>query len=260
MNQSRPRRLPREGTSAASAVAASTRATGSSRSDGPRSIAWGFSWGGNRRANIYPPILLMIKLPGLKTAGGAEHHDRRVFLVFRRRHHLFLGQVKRDAVALVGDAAKMQRIPIDDDLSATYPKKATEIDDGGAYRALAVDDHVDDASHILLSGASDIPPKDAARFAGADDGDGWRRRRLLHRRRNTVLLRRRGRGLFAFSPRKRPAPADKTEGRERQQIFGAHLIPSFEDRQSAIRHPLVPRSAGKHDGNLDLSPRLHHFQ
>src|SRR5258708_6613375 len=102
MNQSRPRRLPRDGTGAAFAAAsASTRLTGSSQSDGPRSIARGRSSGGNRRANISPPILLVIKLPWLQTAGGAEHHNRRVFLVFRRRHHLFLGQFKRDAVALV---------------------------------------------------------------------------------------------------------------------------------------------------------------
>src|SRR3984957_2497565 len=260
MNQSRPRRLPREGTSAASAVAASTRATGSSRSDGPRSIAWGFSWGGNRRANISPPILLMIKLPWLKTAGGAEDHDRRVFLVFRRRHHLFLGQFKRDAVALVGDAAKMQRIPIDNDLSAADAEKAAEIDDRGAYRALAVDDHVDDTSHVFFSGAPDIPPKDAARFAGADDGDRWRRHRLLHRRRNALLWRRSGRGCFAFPPRIRAVQADKDDGREREQTSDAHFISSLEDRRAKLHHPLVPRSAGKHDGNLDLSPRLHHFQ
>src|ERR1700722_18945764 len=126
MNQSRPRRLPRDGAGAASAVAPSAHSTGSSQADCPRSIGWGCScsWGGNRRANISPPILLMIKLPWLKTAGGAEDHDQRVFLVFRRRHPLFLGQFKRDAVALVGDAAKMQRIPIDNDLPAAYADKA----------------------------------------------------------------------------------------------------------------------------------------
>src|SRR5271163_223835 len=156
MNQSRPRRLPRDGAGATfAAVAASARATGSSQADCPRSIAWGRSCsrGGNRRANISPPILLMIKLPWLKTAGSAEHHNRRVFLVFRRRHHLFLGQFKRDAVALVGDAAEMQRIPIDNDLPAADPEKAAEIDDSSAHGALAVDDHVDNTPHVTVRAA-----------------------------------------------------------------------------------------------------------
>src|ERR1700722_6004126 len=239
MNQSRPRRLPLDGTLvAASTAPASVRTTGSSQSDGPRSMAWGSRcWGDDGRANICPPISLMIKLPWLKAAGSAENHDRRVFLVFRRRHDLFLGQFKRDAVALVGDAAKMQRIPIDNDLPAADAEKTAEVDDGGAHRAQAVDDHIDDTPHVFFGGAPDIPPKHAARFAGADDGDGWRRRRFLHRRRSPLLWRRSGRGCFAFPPRIRAVQADGDDGREREQIFGAHLIPSLEDGSqiSAIR-------------------------
>src|ERR1700730_8410061 len=130
--------------------------------------------------DISPPSLV-IKLQRLQATGGAEHHDRRILLVFRRCRDLCLGQFERDAVALVGDASKMQRIPVDDYFSAADAQKAAEIDDRRAYRTGAVDDHVDDTSHILFGRAADLASKHTVRVPRADNGDRRRWRRLLWR-------------------------------------------------------------------------------
>src|SRR6185436_19736686 len=66
--------------------------------------------------NRYPLFrdhALMVIFPRVQAAGHAEHNQRRVLLVFRRRIDLLLGQFQRNAVALAGDAAEMQRVPID---------------------------------------------------------------------------------------------------------------------------------------------------
>src|SRR3569833_165834 len=69
----------------------------------------------------------MVILPGQQLAGRSENDDRLVFLIFWRGDHLLLGQLERDAVALVGDATKMQCIPIDSDHAAADAEDAAEI-------------------------------------------------------------------------------------------------------------------------------------
>src|SRR5580698_6756799 len=110
--------MPRASAAAAVAVVATDRRHRRSavRSSG-RSAVWAsartdcFSWwSGVKR---------------LQAARGAEHHDRGVFLVFRCGGHLILGQIERDAVALVGDAAEMQRVPVDHDFATADAEKAT---------------------------------------------------------------------------------------------------------------------------------------
>src|SRR5712664_3523016 len=111
MNQSRPRRLCREGagggaggTGSDTAVAMLSPSIGRSRrSPSIRLVEW------VERANrISLQLSLMVELPRLQVAGRAEHDDRRILLVFGRRRHLLLGQFERDAVALVGNAPEMQ--------------------------------------------------------------------------------------------------------------------------------------------------------
>src|SRR3954464_8000957 len=103
----------------------------------------------------------MIILPGQQLAGRSENDDRLVLLIFRRRYHLLLGQVERDAVALVRDAAKMQCIPVDDDLAAADAEEAAEIDHSGPNHAGAVDDDVNDTAHVLISCAAYLPAEHA---------------------------------------------------------------------------------------------------
>src|SRR5215831_5743012 len=92
---------------------------------------------------IYPSSHLMLFVQRRQVAGRAEHDDRRVLLVFRRGCHLRLAQFQRDAVALVVDPPEMQRVPVDHNLAAADAEEAAEVDDGGAHRAGAVNDDVD---------------------------------------------------------------------------------------------------------------------
>src|ERR1700752_4919342 len=123
---------------------------------------------------------LMIEFPGFQTAGGAEHDHRRILLVFRRLVHLFLGQFQRDAVALVGDGAETQRPPVDHDLAAADTEEAAEVDHRSAHRAAAIDDGIDNATHILVGGTANLAAEDAVGITRTDHRDRCRRRlRLL---------------------------------------------------------------------------------
>src|SRR6266481_2804597 len=151
----------------------------------------------------------VIKFPGVQTTRRAKHNKRRVFLIFRSRRYLLLGQLECDAVALVGNAAEVKRVPVDDDFSAADTEEAAEIDHGGAYRAFAIHDRVDDAPHVLVGGAADLAAEDSVCIAGADYGDRWRRRGFFRsplgcsfaRRWRTGIIRRPGGGEYRKSPR-----------------------------------------------------------
>src|SRR3982074_3351345 len=182
MNQSRPRKLWREGVAVALRVAGSDARDGilsrpidrPGRSTPIRPIEW------DERANsIFLRTYLGTKLQWQQAAGGAEHHDRCTLLVFRRRHHLIFGQFESDAVTLGGDASEMQRVPIDHDFSAADPEKTAEIDDSRAYHSGAIDDHVDDAPHVLVRRAANVAAEHAMCIPCADDGDRGRWRRLF---------------------------------------------------------------------------------
>ena len=58
----------------------------------------------------------------------------------------------------------MQRIPIDCYLSAADAEKAAEIDDGGAQVSHSIDNDIDDATHVLIGGAADLPAEHALRL------------------------------------------------------------------------------------------------
>src|SRR5882724_383428 len=115
------------------------------------------TWNGRATRSLLP---LVIEFPGLQAAGGAEHDHRRIFLVFGRLAHLLLGQLQRDAVALVGNGAKTQRTPVDDDLAAADTEETAEIDHRRADHPVAADDDVDNAAHVLVDGAADLAAED----------------------------------------------------------------------------------------------------
>src|SRR5580765_8543207 len=98
----------------------------------------------------------MVKFPWLQTAGRPKRDDRRTLLVFGRRHDLFPVQFEGDAVALVGHLPETHRVPVDHDFPAADAEETTEIDDRGTHRAFAIDDDIDDASHILVCGTANI--------------------------------------------------------------------------------------------------------
>src|SRR5206468_1491614 len=99
MNQSRPRKLSREGVGAVSAAAAAGTSGGAPslpsdrcrRSSSTRSIELD-----DCAFRIFLR-LLVVKIQRLQAARSTEHNERRVFLVFGRCRHLLLGQFERDA-------------------------------------------------------------------------------------------------------------------------------------------------------------------
>src|SRR5882724_6614352 len=193
MNQSSPRKLWRDGVDAGGSASGSgtggaTFSVSIGRPRRSRSIR-SIECRDERANRISPP--LRTKLQGLQTARCAEHDDRRILLVFRRRPHLLLGQFERDAVALVADAPETQRIPVDHDFPAAYAQKTAEIDDGCTDLAGAIDDHIDDPPHILVRRATDIASKHAMRIRSANDRDGgWRHAVFRGRRRGGGIWRR----------------------------------------------------------------------
>src|SRR5712671_722133 len=231
MNQSSPRKLWRDGVDAGGSASGSgaggaTFSVSIGRSRRSRSIR-SIECRDERANRISPP--LRTKLQGLQTARCAEHDDRRILLVFRRRPHLLLGQFERDAVALVADAPEPQCIPVDHDFPAAYAQKTAEIDDGCAHLAGAIDDHVDDPPHILVRRAADIPSKHAMRIRSANDRDGgWRHAFFWGRHRGGGIWRRGvGTGLrhsgVIGSPGCDSRQRCKNDHHQRERTFGAHM-------------------------------------
>ena len=65
---------------------------------------------------------------------------------------------------LLAMLAEMQRVPVDHDLAAADAEKAAEIDHGGAHLPGAIDDHVDDAPHVLVRRAAHVAAEHAMRI------------------------------------------------------------------------------------------------
>src|SRR5713226_5879904 len=107
MNQSRPRKLCRDGAgfappgtgSSPNGATLSPLIGCSRRSPSIRLVEWV-----GRANRISLQLSLVIELQRLQATGRAKHDDRRILLVFGRGGHLLLGQFERDAVVLVGNA------------------------------------------------------------------------------------------------------------------------------------------------------------
>ena len=78
----------------------------------------------------------------------------------------------------------MEGAPLHCDFAVADAKKAAEIDDRGAHEATAINDHIDNAAHILVSGAQNLTAKNSSGFVAVEYGD--RRRRLDARCRMVV--------------------------------------------------------------------------
>src|SRR6476469_5789177 len=118
MNQSRPRKLSRDGFGDLCAGSEDGTGPRSRPVEPPRLPSSGSVGCLDERTNSLLSNVLLARLPRLQAAGSAKHHDRLILLVFRRRPYLILGQFEGDAIALVGDASETQRVPVDDDLAA----------------------------------------------------------------------------------------------------------------------------------------------
>ena len=103
-----------------------------------------------RDQNAAPPCL-MIEIEGLKALPAAPSTTIGV-------SSLYSGAAATCALVsssvmlsrLLLTPSEMQRAPVDHDLAAADAEKAAEIDHRGAHRAGAIDDHIDDAPHVLV--------------------------------------------------------------------------------------------------------------
>src|ERR1700688_4420906 len=105
MNQSRPRKLWRDGPAGSGVTSPGTRdeppllpVACTWRSSSIRSIEWE-----ERTHRKVVRASLRNNLQRLQAARRTKHYDRLILLVFGRRVHLLLRQFERDAVALVRD-------------------------------------------------------------------------------------------------------------------------------------------------------------
>ena len=103
----------------------------------------------------------IIRRQRLELAERAKHDDGLAILIFGRGFDLVAGQFEGDRLFGLAGRRKMQRVPIHRDLAAADAEKAAEVDDGGADLAAAVDQHVDDAAHILVGWAAHFAAENA---------------------------------------------------------------------------------------------------
>jgi hypothetical protein len=64
--------------------------------------------------------------------------------------------------------------PFHCDFAVADTEKAPEIDDRGTHEAAAINDYVDNATHIFVGGAQNFTPKNASGFIALEYGDRWR--------------------------------------------------------------------------------------
>ena len=86
---------------------------------------------------------------------AAEHDNGLAGLIFGSRADLIAGQIEADAISLIG-RRKMQRPPIDYDLSAAHAEKPAEIDHSGTHLPAFVDQDIDDTTQALPGTAADL--------------------------------------------------------------------------------------------------------
>src|SRR6266516_7331629 len=86
---------------------------------------------------------------------AAEHDNGLAGLIFGSRADLIAGQIEADAISLIG-RRKMQRAPINYDLSAAHAEKTAEIDHSSTHLPALVDKDIDDTTQVLPGTAADL--------------------------------------------------------------------------------------------------------
>ena len=86
---------------------------------------------------------------------AAEHDNGLAGLIFGSRADLIAGQIEADAISLMG-GCKMQRAPINYDLSAAHAEKTAEIDHSSTHLPALIDQDIDDTTQVLPGPAADL--------------------------------------------------------------------------------------------------------
>src|SRR6516165_11637384 len=87
-----------------------------------------------------------------------EWFVRLAVFVFRGGFQLLAADVERDYVLLLSQV-KTQHAPADCNFSGSHPKKPAEVDHRGVRLPFFVEEHVDDAPHILPCRAQHVLPQ-----------------------------------------------------------------------------------------------------
>src|SRR6202022_4450884 len=101
--------------------------------------------------------------------GRTKDDDGLPVLVLRRGFDLIAGQFQGHDVAFFAGGSKTERIPVYRNFPAADPEKSAEVDHGGTHAAVAIDDDVDDAPHVLVGAAAHVFAEDALRLARSKD-------------------------------------------------------------------------------------------
>jgi hypothetical protein len=123
-------------------------------------------------AGVDSSILLHLrrgKGHSLQVAHCAKDDDGVSLFIFRRGFDLIAGQFERDHVALRITGRKVQGFPIDRDFPAADPQKAAEIDDSRPSLSVAIDNDIDQTSHVLASGAANVLAENWLGILSIDD-------------------------------------------------------------------------------------------
>src|ERR1700736_1294776 len=88
--------------------------------------------------------------------GGAQDDDWAAFLVLGSSLQLGLCKLNDDMRRLFS-RSETQNVPVDCNLAAANAEEPAEIDHGGAVLTGKVHDNVDDATHIFIRNAADLP-------------------------------------------------------------------------------------------------------
>src|SRR5262249_36948601 len=96
----------------------------------------------------------------LQITQGTQDHDRAAILVLGRCFDLIARQRKGNRVAFRIAGGEMQRLPVDSDLSTADAEETAEVDHRGARLPLAVDDDIDEATHVFPGTTADALTED----------------------------------------------------------------------------------------------------
>ena len=104
------------------------------------------------------------------------HRERRRFalLIFGGGLDLIAGKIKRDFGVSLAWRRKVQGVPFDRNFPAANPEKAAEIDDRSPHPSASIDNYIDDAAHIFVGGAQDLPAENALDFVIIEHRHRWR--------------------------------------------------------------------------------------
>ncbi len=159
----------------------------------------------------------------------------------------------------------MQCAPVNGDLAAADAEKAAEVDDGRAHFALAIDQHVNDPSHVLVGAAQHLAAENALDLVSVEHRDCCGR---LRRPGGRLWCRRRGSALCVGRSRRFIGDASVERSRHRQQcgrdnrqcrrMCDTHRTSRFRWNSSDLSARLPARfhsfRTAIGSGNLDFRP------